>query len=161
MYKLNDMSRQELSQLAHQQRATLLGHDSYRRFGARLPLHVRIGHSVNAQALMPGQGVFCYLHHPLVGSGLLVVQASVLPPANMEPTTAALTTAVYDVSDPMTIDYSGLDAFVLLAGLEGACELTANSGATLPFCEGETVLIPAATRTVRVEGTIKFLEIYI
>ncbi len=71
------------------------------------------------------------------------------------------TTAVYDLNDPMTIDYADLDSFVILIGLQGSCELTDEHGLTTLFREGETVLLPATAKTVRVEGTIKFLETYV
>ena len=71
------------------------------------------------------------------------------------------TTAVYDLNDPMTIDYSELDSFVVHIGLQGSCELTDDHGETISFREGESVLIPATTRTIKVEGTIKFLETYV
>lgn len=71
------------------------------------------------------------------------------------------TTAVYDLNDPMTIDYSELDSFVVYIGLQGSCELTDGHGETISFREGESVLIPATTRTIKVEGTIKFLETYV
>lgn len=71
------------------------------------------------------------------------------------------TTAVYDLNDPMTLDYSELDSFVILIGLRGSCELTDDSGHTTLFREGETVLIPATTHILKVEGTIKFLETYV
>ena len=71
------------------------------------------------------------------------------------------TTAVYDLNDPMTIDYSELDSFVVYIGLQGSCELTDDRGETITFREGESVLIPATTRTIKVEGTIKFLETYV
>ena len=70
-------------------------------------------------------------------------------------------TAVYDLNDPMTIDYSELDSFVIFVGLQGSCELTDDSGHTVSFREGETVLLPATTKTVKVDGTIKFLETYV
>ena len=70
-------------------------------------------------------------------------------------------TAVYDLNDPMTIDYSELDSFVIFVGLQGSCELTDDSGHTVSFREGETVLLPATTKTVKVDGTIKFLEAYV
>lgn len=159
IYKLSDLSRQQLSLLVHSQKAAFLGHDSYRRFGARFPLHVKVTHSLNAQAFTPGQGVFCYVHRPVIGSGLVIAEVSVLTATN-EPTTA-LTTAVYDLNDPMTIDYSGLDAFVIFVGLEGSCELTDNQGHTIAFREGESVLIPATTKAIKIEGTIKFLETYV
>jgi mannose-6-phosphate isomerase len=71
------------------------------------------------------------------------------------------TTAVYDLNDPMTIDYSELDSFVLFIGLQGFCELTDDSGSTVTLSEGETVLLPAVTRNVKVDGTIEFLETYV
>ena len=71
------------------------------------------------------------------------------------------TTAVYDLNDPMTIDYSELDSFVVYIGLQGSCELTDDRGETITFREGESVLIPATTRTIKIEGTIKFLETYV
>ena len=71
------------------------------------------------------------------------------------------TTAVYDLNDPMTIDYSELDSFVVFIGLQGSCELTDDRGETIAFREGESVLIPATTRTIKIEGTIKFLETYV
>ena len=71
------------------------------------------------------------------------------------------TTAVYDLNDPMTIDYSELDSFVVYIGLQGSCELTDDHGETISFREGESVLIPATTRTIKIEGTIKFLETYV
>jgi mannose-6-phosphate isomerase len=71
------------------------------------------------------------------------------------------TTAVYDLNDPMTIDYSELDSFVVYIGLQGSCELTDDHGETISFREGESVLIPATARTIKIEGTIKFLETYV
>ena len=71
------------------------------------------------------------------------------------------TTAVYDLNDPMTIDYSELDSFVVYIGLQVSCELTDDRGETITFREGESVLIPATTRTIKIEGTIKFLETYV
>jgi mannose-6-phosphate isomerase len=61
----------------------------------------------------------------------------------------------------MTIDYSELDSFVILIGLQGAAEVADDSGQRLTFREGETLLIPATTQNIRIEGTIKFLETYV
>ena len=55
------------------------------------------------------------------------------------------TTAVYDLNEPMTLDYSELDSFVILIGLKGSGEITDNEGNTTTLCEGETILIPATT----------------
>lgn len=71
------------------------------------------------------------------------------------------TTSVYDLDEPMTIDYSELDSFVILIGMRGEGRITDNEGNETTLNEGETLLLPATTRTVKVEGSIKFLETYV
>ena len=71
------------------------------------------------------------------------------------------TTAVYDLSEPMTLDYSELDSFVILIALKGEGTILTSSGETFLFREGESVLLPATTDMVKVEGTIKFLETFV
>ena len=69
-------------------------------------------------------------------------------------------TAVYDLDEPMLIDYSELDSFVILIGLKG--EGTVNiDGEETTLREGESMLLPAYINNVRVEGTVKFLETYV
>lgn len=70
-------------------------------------------------------------------------------------------TAVYDLDEPMTLDYSELDSFVILIGMKGESRITDNEGHTTTLNEGETVLIPATTKGIQVEGSIKFLETYV
>ena len=70
-------------------------------------------------------------------------------------------TAVYDLDEPMTLDYSELDSFVILIGMKGEGRITDNEGNETTLNEGETLLLPATTRTVKVEGCIKFLETYV
>ena len=70
------------------------------------------------------------------------------------------TTAVYDLTEPMTLDYTELDSFVILIGVGGEGKLTCN-GEEMPFQTGDTVLLPATTEEVKVEGEIKFLETYV
>ena len=70
------------------------------------------------------------------------------------------TTAVYDLTETMTIDYSDLDSFVILIGMKGEGTLTID-GETVAFSAGETILVPASAQEVRTEGTIKFLETYV
>ena len=70
-------------------------------------------------------------------------------------------TAVYDLDEPMTLDYSELDSFVILIGMEGKATITDNEGNEFTLQAGETVLIPATTKDLKVEGTIKFLETYV
>ena len=70
-------------------------------------------------------------------------------------------TAVYDLNEPMTLDYSELDSFVILIGLKGEGRITDNEGNEVSIMAGDTLLIPATTETLSVSGTIKFLETYI
>ena len=71
------------------------------------------------------------------------------------------TTSVYDLTEPMTLDYSDLDSFVIFVGLKGEGEITDAEGNTISFRAGESVLLPATATTVKVSGTIKFLESYV
>ena len=79
------------------------------------------------------------------------------------------TTAVYDLTEPMFIDYSGLDSFVILIGMKGEARLTVTDcqpGATDTTAHtilrgGETLLLPATTRSIQMEGTLKMLETYV
>ena len=71
------------------------------------------------------------------------------------------TTAVYDLDEPMTLDYSELDSFVILIGLKGEGTITDNEGNTVTISAGASILVPATTDTLRVEGTIKMLETYV
>ena len=70
-------------------------------------------------------------------------------------------TAVYDLNEPMTLDYSELDSFVILIGLKGEGKIIDNEGNEVSIMAGDTLLIPATTETLSVSGTIKFLETYI
>ena len=86
---------------------------------------------------------------PLKNQGVQVVQCP------------HFTTAVYDIDEPMTIDYSELDSFVVLIGVRGEGSVVDDMGQVTSFKAGETLLLPAATREIRVEGDVKFLETYI
>lgn len=70
-------------------------------------------------------------------------------------------TAVYDLDEPMTLDYSELDSFVILIGLKGQATITDNEGNTITLQGGESIVVPASTQTLKVEGTLKFLETYV
>ena len=70
------------------------------------------------------------------------------------------TTAVYDLTEPMTLDYAELDSFVILIAVKGGGKLICE-GEEMPFRMGDTVLLPATTKEVKVEGTVKFLETYV
>ena len=70
------------------------------------------------------------------------------------------TTAVYDLTEPMTLDYSELDSFVILIAVKGQGKLICEDE-EITFQMGNTVLLPATTQEVKVEGNVKFLETYV
>ena len=70
------------------------------------------------------------------------------------------TTAVYDLTEPMTLDYSELDSFVILIAVKGNGTIIAD-GEELEFAKGDTILLPATTGEVKIKGTIKFLETFV
>ena len=61
----------------------------------------------------------------------------------------------------MMLDYSELDSFVILIGLKGQATITDNEGNTITLQGGESTVVPASTQTLKVEGTLKFLETYV
>lgn len=70
------------------------------------------------------------------------------------------TTALYDMDEPMTLDYSELDSFVVLIALSGSGMLSTDDYQR-PFAMGDTILIPATTEQVNISGRVKFLETYV
>lgn len=70
-------------------------------------------------------------------------------------------TAVYDLDESMTLDYSELDSFVILIGVKGEGTIVDNEGNETSLRAGETILIPATTNELKVNGTVKFLETYV
>lgn len=70
-------------------------------------------------------------------------------------------TAVYDLDEPMTLDYSELDSFVILIGVKGEGTIVDNEGNETSLRAGETILIPATTNELKVNGTVNFLETYV
>ena len=70
------------------------------------------------------------------------------------------TTALYDLDEPMTLDYSELDSFVVLIALSGKGTLSTDDYEQ-PFAMGDTILLPATTEQVHINGTVKFLETYV
>lgn len=73
---------------------------------------------------------------------------------------AHFTTSVYDLDEPMLLDYSEVDSFVVLIALSGECTLSTGDAET-QLRAGETVLLPATTQTLSVSGTVKFLETFV
>lgn len=70
-------------------------------------------------------------------------------------------TAVYDLDEPMTLDYSELDSFVILIGLKGEATITDDEGYETTLQGGESIVVPANTKSLEVKGTVKFLETYV
>ena len=70
------------------------------------------------------------------------------------------TTAIYDLTEPMTLDYSELDSFVILIAVKGEGTIAAN-GEEMEFKKGDTILLPATTGEVKVSGEVKFLETFV
>ena len=70
-------------------------------------------------------------------------------------------TAVYDLDEPMTLDYADLDSFVILIALAGNAVITDDEGHETTLKAGETLLVPATTKALNVSGTVKFLETYV
>ena len=70
-------------------------------------------------------------------------------------------TSLYDLDEPMILDYSELDSFVILIGLKGEGVLVDEEGNETSLQMGESVLIPATTKEVKVSGSIRFLETYV
>ena len=71
------------------------------------------------------------------------------------------TTSVYDIDQPVDLDYTELDSFVILIPLSGAGIVTEANGTHFVLRAGETVLLPATATRLRIEGTVKFLETYV
>ena len=70
------------------------------------------------------------------------------------------TTAIYDLTEPMTLDYSELDSFVILIAVKGEGTVIADEE-ELEFAEGNTILLPATTGEVKIKGEVKFLETFV
>ena len=71
------------------------------------------------------------------------------------------TVSVYDLSQPMDLDYSQLDSFVILIGLKGKGHIINDEQQQISFREGESILLPATATKLQIKGEIKFLETYI
>ncbi len=69
-------------------------------------------------------------------------------------------TAVYDLDEPMTLDYSELDSFVILIVVAGEGVVSDSEGNKTSFKKGETLLVSASERELHVSGEVKFLETY-
>ena len=73
------------------------------------------------------------------------------------------TTSLYELDKEVTKDMSGLDSFVIAICVEGSGSLADSEGNAVSLRQGETVLIPACSRsfTILPEGSMKVLTSYI
>lgn len=70
-------------------------------------------------------------------------------------------TFIYDIDEPLSVDISALDSFVITIVVSGSGNLTDNEGNVYTVQAGDTLLFPATTKTVKAEGTMKFLATYV
>ena len=70
-------------------------------------------------------------------------------------------TAVYDLTEPMMLDYSELDSFVILICTKGEGQIVDNEGNEETLKAGTSLLIPATTKDLKVYGELTFLETYV
>lgn len=70
-------------------------------------------------------------------------------------------TLIYDLTEPFILDYTALDCFVLLIGVKGSGTITDDEGHVLSIHTGETILVPATTKTLRTTGEMKFIACYL
>ena len=73
------------------------------------------------------------------------------------------TTNLLELENEQQRDYSSLDSFVVLICMEGQCSLTDNKGNTLDVKRGESILLPADTRSATIvpKGSVHLLETYV
>ena len=73
------------------------------------------------------------------------------------------TTNLLEVTKDITRDYSDIDSFVAYICMGGACSIKDDKGNDLSVKQGETILIPADTKSVSIspEGNVLLLETYV
>ncbi len=70
-------------------------------------------------------------------------------------------TIVYDINEPVTIDVSALDSFVITIVVKGQGTITDDEGNAMSVKAGDSLLFPATTTSLKAEGEMKFLETYV
>lgn len=70
-------------------------------------------------------------------------------------------TFVYDINEPVTIDLTALGSFIITIVVEGEGTITDNEGNIYKVSAGNSLLFPATTKSLRADGTMKFLETYV
>lgn len=72
-------------------------------------------------------------------------------------------TNLLDLTEPLERDWSALDSFVIYIVMEGALTLTDDAGYSLQLKQGQSVLVPAEAKGVRLESQpgCKLMETFI
>ena len=70
-------------------------------------------------------------------------------------------TILYQVDEPLTIDLSSLDSFIITIITQGGGSFTDSEGNTEHVQAGDTLLFPATTSQLKIEGCMKFLVTYV
>ena len=70
-------------------------------------------------------------------------------------------TLLYELSDPVTIDVSALDSFIITIVTKGSGKLTDNEGNVIDVQAGDSLIFPATTRQIKTEGKMKLIETYV
>lgn len=70
-------------------------------------------------------------------------------------------TSLYDIDRPLLLDYSGLDNFIVLICVKGSCTVTDSECNATQLNGCETILVPATTKTLKLDGNAKILEAYV
>lgn len=73
------------------------------------------------------------------------------------------TTNLLELTKDVSRDYSEIDSFVAYICMGGACSIRDDKGNDLSVKQGETILIPADTKSVNInpEGSVLLLETYV
>lgn len=73
------------------------------------------------------------------------------------------TTNLLEIEKDIELDYKSLDSFVIYICTEGSAEIADNNNNTISIKQGESILIPATTKNVKVKpnGKVNLLETYI
>lgn len=77
--------------------------------------------------------------------------------------TPYFTTSLYQLTEPITCDYSELDSFVIYICTEGSAQLCDDQDNRISIMQGETVLIPAQTNSLSIqpEEKVTLLESWV
>lgn len=71
------------------------------------------------------------------------------------------TTSILQTSGQTHLDYSSLDSFVILIVLKGTGLISEDGGNPVPVSMGQTLLLPATTQHVDLQGNLEVVETYI